>query len=178
MEPVAISPAPDGWIAVERVTGGVDPTVWVRCQPDEHEGVVVTQMMIHTTHRLTAAALRDVSIGRIEAVINGSPLLREAALDGAGMADPIVGRLRQGKAPTYRKPRKPKRKPLQRPDGSDPEAFYASVASAYREFTDRSSRPAVLMAEEANVPVATARRWISEARRRQALPPGERGRAR
>lgn len=179
MEPAAvISPAPDGWIAVESASGAVDPTVWVRCQPDERGGVVVTQMVIHTTHRLTAAMLRDVSLGRIEAIINSAPPLRQAALDGARKVDPIARRLREGKVPSYSKPRKPRRQPLLRPDGTDPEAFYAAVATAYREFSDGSNRPAVLMAEEANVPVATARRWISEARRRQALPPGERGRAR
>jgi hypothetical protein len=86
--------------------------------------------------------------------------------------------LQRGKVPSYRKPRKSERKPLRRPDGKNPDAFYAEVAQAYREYINNSNRPAVFIAEEAGVPVATARRWISEARRRGALPPGEQGRAR
>jgi len=177
MNLTAISPAPDGWIAVER-EGGDLVAVWVRCEADEHGGVVVKQMMIHAASRLTAATLRSISPGRIEATINSSELLRRAALDGARRSDPVLRRLQQGKVPSYRKPRTSGRKPLRRPDGTDPNAFYAEVAQAYREYVNNSNRPAVFIAEEAGVPVATARRWISEARRRNKLPPGEQGRAR
>ncbi len=67
--------------------------------------------------------------------------------------------------------------PLTRPDGSNPEAFYGRVAARYQVLVRRTAKPAVEMAEEAGVPVATARRWINEARRRQLLPAGRQGRA-
>lgn len=64
-----------------------------------------------------------------------------------------------------------------RPDGSDPDGFSRQVAAAYERLVLTSHRPNVALAEEAGVPVATARRWVLEARRRGHLPPGERGRA-
>jgi hypothetical protein len=69
------------------------------------------------------------------------------------------------------------REPLRRPDGTDPEGFSARVAEAYREYSMQTRGPAVMIAAEAGVPVATVRSWIREARRRGKLPPGRRGKA-
>lgn len=66
---------------------------------------------------------------------------------------------------------------LTRPDGKDPESFYGVVAQAYRDALATTSAPAVALANEAGVPVATARGWIREARRRGFLPPARKGRA-
>lgn len=79
-------------------------------------------------------------------------------------------RMREQRAKT------PKREPLTRPDGSDPTRHYANVAAAYLEAVRDGKAPAPAMAEEAGVPVATARGWIRETRRRGLLPPGRRGR--
>jgi hypothetical protein len=51
----------------------------------------------------------------------------------------------------------------------DVDAFYQSVADAYREYVIRSSVVAPAIAKEADVPVGTARTWIKEARRRGFL---------
>lgn len=51
----------------------------------------------------------------------------------------------------------------------DIDAFYQSVADAYREYIIRSSVVAPAIAKEADVPVGTARTWIKEARRRGFL---------
>lgn len=66
---------------------------------------------------------------------------------------------------------------LTRPDGKDPEGFYSAVGQAYREALATTSAPAVALAEEAGVPIATVRGWIREARRRSFLPPARKGRA-
>lgn len=51
----------------------------------------------------------------------------------------------------------------------DVDAFYQSVADAYREYVIRSNVVAPAIAQEADVPVGTARTWIKEARRRGFL---------
>jgi hypothetical protein len=69
------------------------------------------------------------------------------------------------------------RPPLRRPDGTDPEGFYALVAVAYREAL-AAPAPAKALADEAGVPVPTVHRWVREARRRGLLAPAKkRGRA-
>ena len=69
------------------------------------------------------------------------------------------------------------RRRLTRPDGTDPDGFSARVAEAYREYAVQTRAPGVEIAAEAGVPVATARSWIREARRRGHLPEGRKGRA-
>jgi hypothetical protein len=66
---------------------------------------------------------------------------------------------------------------LSRPDGRDPEKFYAAVAEAYKEYVTQTEKVAVKIAEEASVPVTTVHRWILEARRRGFLPAATKGRA-
>ena len=66
---------------------------------------------------------------------------------------------------------------LTRPDGTDPDGFYARVAVAYVEYAPQTRAPAVAIASEAEVPVATARSWVRESRRRGKLPPGRKGKA-
>lgn len=69
------------------------------------------------------------------------------------------------------------RKRLTRPDGADPDEFYPLVARAYFEYAPKTRAPAKEIAAEAGVPVATAHRWIREARRRGFLPPARKGKA-
>lgn len=64
---------------------------------------------------------------------------------------------------------------LTRPDGSDPDGFYLGVARAYAEYAPRTRAPAIEIANEAGVPVGTARGWVREARRRGHLRPGRQG---
>lgn len=64
---------------------------------------------------------------------------------------------------------------ITRPDGSDPEAFYRNVATAYRQYATGTKAPAKAIADEAGVPVTTVHRWVREARQRGFLPHGRRG---
>jgi len=50
---------------------------------------------------------------------------------------------------------------LTRPGPSSNEDFYTEVVAAYRHYVQHSNKPAVEIAAEAGVPVATARRWRS-----------------
>lgn len=67
-----------------------------------------------------------------------------------------------------------RRAPLTRPDGKDPDQFYRRVAQAFGDAEAVRQSPALAIATEAGVPLATARGWIREARRRGALAPGRR----
>lgn len=57
--------------------------------------------------------------------------------------------------------------------GRDVDAFYRAVAAAYRAHSAHTSAVAPAIADEADVPVGTARTWIREARRRGHLPPAK-----
>jgi hypothetical protein len=74
------------------------------------------------------------------------------------------------------KPPRP-RATLTRPDGKDPDAFYAQVARAYQDYAPRTRAPAAEIAKEADVPIGTVHGWVREARRRGHLPPGRKGKA-
>lgn len=71
--------------------------------------------------------------------------------------------------------RNPQRRKLGRPDGTAD--FYQRVAVAYTSASAESDTPAMVLAEENDVPPDTIRRWIKEARRRGLLAPGRKGRA-
>lgn len=71
--------------------------------------------------------------------------------------------------------RSAKRKRLGRPDGGDD--FYRRLADAYRSAAAESGRPAMVLAEENDVPVGSVRRWVLEARRRGHLAPTTQGKA-
>jgi hypothetical protein len=86
--------------------------------------------------------------------------------DRAVNAPPVLPKL-----PTSERPQ------LTRPDGTDPDGFAARVAEAYLEYAQTSRAPAVKIAEESGVPIATVRSWIREARRRGKLPEGQKGKA-
>ena len=70
-----------------------------------------------------------------------------------------------------------KREVVGRPDGTNSDRFYQRFAATYRSAATESSKPAVILAGENDVPVETVRRWIKEARRRGHLEPGRKGRA-
>lgn len=65
---------------------------------------------------------------------------------------------------------------LKVPDaGKKPDQFYERVAELYLWLSSRGKRPAEELAEANDVPVTTVHRWVKEARRRDILFPGQRG---
>lgn len=173
---------PYKWVATNGPHGGM---INVRLQPDNDGRFVVNGLLIEGVH-ITADLLRLIQPARLEATLN---LLAALDIDthlDAGPDDALtLGEIRSqvhgvhsgatlfATDPDYA----PKRQPLRRPDGSDPDTFYQEVAQAYRSATTESQRPAAVLAEEAGVPVTTVHRWIREARRRGFLPPGRKGTA-
>jgi hypothetical protein len=153
--------------------------------------VFVTELYVHGDV-ITANTLRAIPMGRIEAMANAPEAHREshgnergivfvgplAALAAKGPdRDVPMSELRE-RVPTRRSvSRRPKRKPLRRPDGTDPEGFSRLVAEAYNSLVTTTSAPAKALADEAGVPVTTVHRWIREARQRGFLPPARKGRA-
>ncbi|WP_426573861.1 hypothetical protein [Aquihabitans sp. McL0605] len=107
---------------------------------------------------VSASLLRTIPVGRIEAAVNA--LARHGNESSKGRAEARVpAKLREHAVPGY------------------PDEFYEVVARAYRLLAADSSRPVVDIAEANDVPVTTAQRWVKEARRRELLPPGRRGKA-
>jgi hypothetical protein len=153
---------------------------------------VVTGVYVHGPE-VTASTLQAVPVSQLDLIMNlstmdlfdlqtlmkygghGAPTLSDdgevstAALRAQAEGAPEELRLIE--------PLAQDRATLTRPDGSNPDAFYARVADAYREHALRSRAPSVGIATEAGVPVATARSWVREARRRGHLPPGKKGKA-
>ncbi|MEV1088022.1 hypothetical protein [Streptomyces microflavus] len=66
---------------------------------------------------------------------------------------------------------------IQPPEGRITDDFLQEVAEAYRWFVAAKKAPAPGIAELSGTPVRTVHRWVSEARRREFLPPARRGQA-
>jgi hypothetical protein len=163
----------------------------MRVEADPDGRLIVTNVLLHGP-RVTADVLRKIQPARVEATLNLAVKRREDAVNaGSGTInildwlapsilaakhaddDLTLGELRG--RPPGEPPSSEPRHPLKRPDGSDPERFYAEVAAAYRSAAVESKKPAAVLANEAGVPVTTVHRWIREARRRGSLPAGQRG---
>jgi hypothetical protein len=107
---------------------------------------------------VSATVLRTIPVGRIEAAVNA--LARHGHEPNRERAEArIPDRLRDHAVPGY------------------PDEFYEVIARAYRVLAADSPRPIVDLAEANEVPLTTAQRWVKEARRRELLPPGRRGKA-
>jgi hypothetical protein len=151
---------------------------------------VVTAVYVHDDE-ITASALQKIRLGDQvqEANLSWDLSSSGSVLKFGGRhvhpetdgAEPSLKELRELENKQRRQPRPAgpsrSRKPLSRPDGTDPDGFYREVAEAYREYAPRTRAPGSEIAREAGVPVGTARSWIREARRRGFLPPGRRGAA-
>ncbi|MGW4423999.1 hypothetical protein [Streptosporangium sp. NPDC004631] len=168
--------ANSSWVSYSTDTPGV--YVFARLVPDERGELVVRDLMVSSDDQLTGSDLRGLSVGKIEAMVNGRPFLKQH-LAAKSADDPHVSALRGGLVEAPERRREGKRSPLAlpRPDGVDPEDFYKRVAGVYRLATMETARPAVRISEASGVPVATVRRWVNEARRRGFLPKGQPGRA-
>ena len=177
-------PLEDGWVQWNRSAPGTTEGLTVYAKlfaPRETDRSEIVELYIRGRN-LTTDKLRSIPLGHIEALATTDPNVAphvegEAPLPMSQAADALGHRASQlliNKA--HRKARKP-HKPLTRPDGRDPDAFYEQVAVAYRDVVQTTPKVAKVLADEANVPVGTVHRWIMEARRRGFLPPARQGRA-
>jgi hypothetical protein len=183
----------DGWVFWSRVMGGTTEGMEVLAKLFvEKEGARSEIVELHITgRRLTTDRLRSIPLGHIEAIATTDPDVTPSDRETppapmSQAANALVRRKDQllmdaahrKAAEADRKARKP----LSRPDGSNPDAFYRQVAEAYRDVIQTTPKVAKVLAEEAStdeakVPVGTVHRWIMEARRRGFLPPAQQGRA-
>jgi hypothetical protein len=165
----------------------------MRVAEDGDRGPVVDAVYVHGPE-ITASVLQSVPVSHLSNFVSYASSLEQAlvVLKYSGFRYPVTGEHAPDE-PTLAELRalaadapatlrlieqiKQERPRLTRPDGSDPEGFAERVAAAYREYVMDTRSPALKIAEEAGVPVATARSWIREARRRGKLPAGRRGRA-
>lgn len=184
-----------GWVEI-RLSGGDDPPRLL-VKVEERGGRWVVGRLVLAGERVDSTTLRAIPIGRVESLLNPPPAgvlsppephhLAELAARGhmfpeeIGAIDEALSAFLRKKpvAPSgvQVKGRRTRRKPLTRPDGTDPEGFSQRVAAAYREAIETTGAPAPLLAAEADVPVVTVHRWIADARRRGFLPPARQGRA-
>lgn len=124
-----------------------------------NDGALVTGVIVMPAmdgKRVTAADMR-FPLGSIESAAN---LRREDFF-------PALNSMIQ--SGHYRPP-----EPVGRPDGTD--EFYARVAALWRYFIE-DDNPTERLREINDIPLSTAQRWVTEARKRKLLPPGRRGRA-
>ena len=186
--PQGKSPA-DSWTSATLATGNsgwlgfadADEPGWVyvRVQESEHGRLVITELHL-TRERVDSAALRELPLGRIEALANSSPIAEDIRAKLHAPPRPGVEPLspesrsrwesRKIISPTPHLPH------LAVPKGTKPDSFYKEAAELYAELARYSRRPAADLAERSGVSVASVHRWIAEARRRGYLPPAERGR--
>ncbi len=181
----------DGWILWSRGTGGTADGLMVYAQlyadrPGERGHI---GHMVIMGRDLSSDAIRNIPVGRLETLANTNPDFKPhiPGVDEDGVMHQAVRAVqidanRQlmtkalDKASREEEQEREPRKPLERPDRSNPDAFYRQVADAYRDVVKDTSKPAVVLAKEANVPTGTVHRWILEARRRGFLPTARQGR--
>ena len=166
-----------GWLGF----ANADEPDWVyaRVQENEHGRLVITELHL-ARDRVDSAALRELPLGRIEALANSSPIAEDIRAKLSCQPRPGVEPLspesrsrwesRKIISPTPHLPH------LAVPKGTKPDRFYKEAADLYAELALHSRRPAADLAERSGVSVASVHRWIAEARRRGYLPPAERGR--
>lgn len=178
------------WLALANPEGG---GTHMRIERRPAGRWVVTGVYIHAPE-VTAGVLQRIQVGDFDLAANldlewklshggsfralGDHRLFPAENDNDLTLGEMEARERSAKS-ELRIPEPPpvKRPKLSRPDGTDPDGFYAQVAQAYREYAPRTRATAVAIAEEAGVPVGTVHGWIREARRRGHLPAGRKGSA-
>ncbi|SCL25424.1 hypothetical protein GA0074694_6197 [Micromonospora inyonensis] len=174
-----------GWVRVNGLSDGDEKFV-VIAKTKEWEGRrIIVDLVISSdpwSPGVTAGKLKAVPIGWIESAVNTPEALEWLAQrdDGDQKADPTRTALHERKREYFEQlaPFSTEEMPkLTRPDGTNPDGFYRLVAAAYVAAVASSGKPAAVIAERSEVPVATVHRWIAEARRRGFLPPARKGRA-
>lgn len=132
-----------------------------------------------------ASAVRALPFARMEAAANlrlaqlpdvrpdDFPFTSAALAADQLMPHPMLGWIKRPEQ--KRRPRRPSLKIEVPSDRKKPDRFYQRVADLYLRASTQSGRPAEDIAEANGLPVSTVHRWVKEARRREILFPGQRG---
>jgi hypothetical protein len=180
---------PDFWTSATLATGNsgwlgfanADEPNWfyVRVQENEHGRLVITELHL-ARERIDSAALRELPVGRVEALANSPAIAEDIRAKLHKAPRPGVEPLSPESRSRWESRRNISPTPhllhLAVPKGTKPDRFYKEAAELYAELATQSRRPAADLAERSGVSVASVHRWIAEARRRGYLPPAERGR--
>ncbi len=152
--------------------------LWVRIAFDNNGRADLIEL--HLVEPLTATAIRDLPIGRLQAAINGPYAIRELrevlSDDGeprrGANYNPMTGRMPRAaiNAADFED------LALEIPGGPRPDSFYEQVAEVFARAAAMSISPAIDVAEANGVPVTTVHRWVKEARRRGVMSPASRTR--
>jgi hypothetical protein len=159
----------DGWVGYTPPGKRYGTRIHLSFKPGPGRWVV--DVVEFKDFRVTARALRDLPLGKIEAWVN--------QLAQQGLVDPIEAKLSDAvqfgdsieglvswidalpDAPA---------------SGAKPDEFYRRIGEIYGKAALASPRPAAEMAEAWDVPLSSVHRWVRVARARGYLPPTEKGR--
>lgn len=197
---------PGGWVRLkDRESGGT--VVYLRFEPvvhREHTRFKLRDLIVRGTadDDLTTRMFRRIPITELEQAVEDPVVKRaftaepfaplpslddlDAYFDAEPPAEPWdgifgaqinfdwhaitsdgEGEIPAGECPIVRKPA----------DGRLTDEFLSVVGEAYRWLANANMKPSPSIANMAGVPVATARHWIYQARKRGIMPPGRPGRA-
>lgn len=145
----------DGWYTWSGDAPG-DVSVRVRLVPSDDGRLRLVGLQLDGP--IAADVLRAIPVGRIEAAANAQ-LHADSPPRRRNVAARVPDSLRSNAVRGY------------------PDAFYDSIASAYRSLVATSPKPVAELAAANEVPVTTAQRWVKEARRRGLLAPGHPGKS-
>ncbi|HVF03236.1 MAG TPA: hypothetical protein VNA20_00210 [Frankiaceae bacterium] len=149
-------PVADGWYTWEDDTPS-PVSIHIRLAPRADGRLRVVGLRLDGP--VSAEVLRSIPVGRIEGAANAQlhdavPAARKRKVEAR-----VPDSLRSNAVRGY------------------PDAFYDSIAAAYRSLVATTSKPVSDLATANDVPVTTAQRWVKEARRRGLLAPGHPGKA-
>lgn len=190
MEWVTIGPLSEarGWGICHSLRFGVSilrPTLFLRFglgTSTQRPPVVVREIWSSDPQGLSARALRDLPLARIEACLNQPLHYEEARARSAALGAPTTPFPWPNGSPprwwfAHPEPVEAPSPVLAVPPGRPkPDAFYRQVAEVFAHLTTTTARPANVIAEANAVPVTQVHGWVKEARRRGLLAAGERSR--
>lgn len=151
-----LRPVGDGWYAWD---DGYAASVAVHVRLAPRDDGRLRLVGLRLDGPVSAEALRSVPVGRIEAAANAQLHDDARPRSRKPVAARVPDSLRSNAVRGY------------------PDAFYDSIATAYRSLVATTSKPVSELADANDVPVTTAQRWVKEARRRGLLAPGHPGKA-
>jgi hypothetical protein len=183
-----------GWCCWEQAPDGLE--VFIRFA--DRSGRLVIVELCMASDAFSTDLLRQIPLGRIEAIANGDradrirqlidvpgpeilpglreslfhqthpALQRESSIAGTARIQSLRHTLRL--TPEQWAIADGRRRPY-------PDEFYAAVAQLYKNAARHSRAPAALIADANGVPLTTVHRWVRIARKRRHLPPASPGKA-